>query len=149
MKSLADVQLVLYFTRGVGLQTWHESGMFEREVAHYLALRPFLKSITFVTHGTRADMAFQDQLQGIRIICNEHDLPEKDYLAALLQAPPVEMRGPVIFKSNQVWGAEIPLQAARKFGARCIARCGYLFSDFMERQHGYDSQPARQARILA
>jgi hypothetical protein len=145
---LEKCRLVLFFTRGVSLETWEKTGMLERELALYRALSPQLEGVTLVTHGGSGDLRFKEQLGPISLICNSDNLPEQAYIKRLVEEFPATHDGPVICKSNQVWGAEVSLQVARRRGWRAITRCGYLLSDFMEREHGVDTQPAAQARDL-
>ena len=48
----------------------------------------------------------------------------------------------------QVQGAEVALAAARRFGRKFMARCGYLHSAIMDGMHGEDSAESRKARAL-
>jgi glycosyltransferase involved in cell wall biosynthesis/2-polyprenyl-3-methyl-5-hydroxy-6-metoxy-1,4-benzoquinol methylase len=143
-----NIQLVLFFTQGMSLRAWAGAGMLEREVALYRALRPHLGGITFVTYGNAQDNQYQKQLPGIGVVCNQWRLPLRWYVHLLHRLYPALWRGAVVFKSNQVQGADVALWAARRCGRPFIARCGYLHSDFMERQHGPDSPQAAQARTL-
>ena len=49
--GLANVRLVLFFTRGLSLRVWDEIGILSREAALYRRLAPVLRRITFVTYG--------------------------------------------------------------------------------------------------
>lgn len=147
--------LVLFFTRGVSLRTWDEIGMFEREVALYRRLRPHLSAVTFVTYGDMRDARYADRLDGIRVICNRLRLPgrrwflpQRLYVPFLCGLSPILFRGRTVIKSNQVRGADVALRAARLSGAKFIARCGYLPSDFAECEFGSDSREAHRARAL-
>jgi len=140
------MRLVLFFSRGVSLKTWDDVGMFDREVALYRRLQEQGVQSTFVTYGGARDLSYMDRLNGIRILCNKWRLPQRLYVKLLCWLYPNFLRGSVVVKSNQVWGADVALRAARRFGKRFIARCGYLPSDFAARQHGFDSVEARQAR---
>lgn len=148
MNKLENTKLVLYFTRGISLRTWHDVGMLDREAALYRALRPHLQNITFVTYGDRRDLRYAKRLNDIRVVCNRWRLPLRWYIRLLSTLYPWLWKGQVVFKSNQVQGADIALRAARRFGKKFVARCGYLYSDFMERQHGPDSPQAQQACAL-
>ncbi len=148
MPRLKDTSLVLFFTRGVSLKTWHDVGMVDREVALYRALRPHLRSIIFVTYGHVWDLRYADRVDGIPIVCNRWRLPQQWYVCLLSHVYPLLWRGPVVFKSNQIVGADIALQAARRCGKKFIARCGYPYSDFTERQQGPDSREAQRARTM-
>ena len=56
--GLANVRLVLFFTRGLSLRVWDEIGILSREAALYRRLAPVLRRITFVTYGDN-DRAYQ------------------------------------------------------------------------------------------
>ena len=145
---MIDLRLVLFFTRGVSLKTWGDIGMLDREVALYRSLRPHMQDITFVTYGDASDLHYAQRLDGIDVVCNRWNLPKWFYILLISQVYPLRWRGCVVLKSNQVQGSDIALHIARRFGKKFIARCGYLYSEFMERQHGVDSPESRRARAL-
>jgi len=145
---LKDMHLALFFTEGVSLGTWDAAGMLERETALYKALLPRLGSITFVTYGKSGDLRYSEQLEGIRILCNRWNLPRKWYARLLAGIYPRFWARGTILKTNQAPGAEIPLKITRGFNNSLIARCGYLYSDFVKWNHGEESDKARQAEKL-
>lgn len=140
--------LVLFFTRGMSLKAWDDVGMFDREVALYRTLRPSLAGVTFVTYGGADDLDYAGRLDGIRIVCNRHDLSLEWYLRQVRWILRLARGSRTVVKSNQVTGADLALEAARRAGRRFIARCGYLLSDFAERQGGEGSPGAAAARDL-
>lgn len=146
MNDLKQLELVLFFTDGVSLETWERQGMLEREVALYRALRPHLKAITFVTYGTSNDLDYAKHLDGIRIVCNRFHLSRRWYLRSFPFLLHSMRKGPVLFKSNQINGAESPLYLARRFGKPCIVRCGYLPSDHLQWRHGLHHPTTLQAQ---
>lgn len=148
MPILSSIELTLFFTQGVSLVTWDEVGMLGREVALYRALQPHLKVIELVTYGDKTDARYLDWLNGIQLTTNRWGLPEKWYLRWLQWLAPLSNNQPGIYKSNQMLGADVALKAARRRGARFIARCGYLHSHNTEKEHGVDSVKAQQAREL-
>jgi glycosyltransferase involved in cell wall biosynthesis len=148
MSDLRRIKLVLFFTRGVSLKTWDNLGMFEREVALYHRLQEHGVQVRFVSYGDASDLAYADRLPGIRILCNRWKLPTRWYICLVSWLYPLLWWGDMVFKSNQIQGADVALQAARRFGEKFIARCGYLYSDFMERQHGLNSLEAQRACAL-
>lgn len=148
MSDLGRINLVLFFTYGVSLKTWDNIGMFEREVALYRRLQEHGVQVSFLTYGDASDLSYADRLPGIRILCNRWGLPQRWYIRLVSWLYPLLWRGPTVFKSNQVPGADIALQAAQRFGKKFIVRCGYLYSDFMERQNGPDSPEAERAHAL-
>jgi len=103
-------------------------GLLEREVEIYRRLRPHLGGIAFLTYGDASELRYAPQLDGIKILCNRWGLPTRIYarLAPLLYWR--QMREADIFKTNQTKGSEVALFAKRLFGARLVARCGYMWS---------------------
>jgi glycosyltransferase involved in cell wall biosynthesis len=131
MSNIGSAHIVLFFTYGMSLLTWDRLGMFDREVALYRELQPKLGGISFVTYGGNTDMEYSRRLPGIEILCNRFGLPLKLYagLIPYLHARP--LRQADVFKTNQTNGAEVALHAARLHDKRLIARCGYMWSDFV------------------
>ncbi|MBF0341980.1 MAG: glycosyltransferase family 4 protein [Magnetococcales bacterium] len=142
---LSDLRLTLFFTASLSLTEWDRLGMLERETALYLALRPHLGGISFVTYGDGRDLDYRSRLPGIDIACNRWKLSWPWYWRWLAGVPARWKSGQVIFKSNQMPGADTALALAQRFGKPCIARCGYLHSVAMTLRHGPDSPEARRA----
>jgi glycosyltransferase involved in cell wall biosynthesis len=139
------MNIALFFTRGISLALWHRNGLLEREAALYAALRGFGVTTSFITYGGPEDMHFAQHLPGIRICCNRFGLPRALYAAVL---PLLHMRALMqcaAVKSNQMDGAEIAMRAAACWNKPLIARCGYLWSDFIARRHGPGSPAAARA----
>ena len=138
--------LVLLMTRGMSLAAWDALGMFEREVAVYRRLRPSLDRLAIVSFGDRSEQAFSARLPGIDILCNDRDLsPTTTPHASRICTRPV-LTGADVIKTNQMQGVEIAVAVKRRFGTRLVARCGYLWSEFAEREHGRSSRQAVAAR---
>jgi glycosyltransferase involved in cell wall biosynthesis len=116
--------------------------MLERETALYGKLFEHGISTGFVTYGNQRDLDFQKNLPSINIHCNSMNIPNNWYRFKLQLLPPKAH----IYKSNQVAGSLTALIAAKRTGAKLIARCGYLLSEFEEKQSGIDSLKAKNAR---
>lgn len=144
---LANVRLVLFFTRGLSLRVWDEIGILDREAALYRRLASALRRITLVTYGDR-DQIYESRLGGIRVQSNRWRMSARLYERYLTTTLPWSWWGPVVVKSNQMQGADAALAAARLSKKPFIARCGYLPSDNMERAHGNDSPQAKSAQTL-
>ncbi len=145
---LANVCLALFLTRRMSLRAWDEIGLLDREAAPYRRLEPMLRRVMFVTYGDRQDLFYAARLGRIGVHCNRWRMSPQMYERYLTKAMPWSWRGPLVVKSNQVQGAEIALEAARRRGKPFIARCGYLPSDNMERTYGPDSPEAKNAQAL-
>jgi glycosyltransferase involved in cell wall biosynthesis len=142
------ISLNLFFTRGVSLQTWYEMGMYDREVALYRKLQKRGVRVSFITYGDRGDLQFRTDLPGINILCNRWNLNRRIYekLVPFLHA--LKLQDANIFKSNQTSGAEIALRAANLWKKPFIARCGFMWSEFLARQNGYYSSEFSHACVI-
>jgi len=127
--------------------TWDKIGMLSREVELYLAILPYLRKITFITYGDSKDLYFRDRLHGIEIVANRWGLPAKIYELYISYILPHFWYCAVLVKSNQFQGSNVALIAAKTAKAPFIARCGYLYSYIVKRQHGENSPQARTAEI--
>jgi glycosyltransferase involved in cell wall biosynthesis len=146
MADLNNTRLTLFFTRDVSLQAWAQVGMFDREVALYQQLQKYDFKVSFVTYGNANDLKFSNQLPGINIRCNHWRLPLPIYEKFLPFLHASCLRQTDIIKTNQTDGAEVALRAARIWGKPLVARCGYMWSEFVARQQGTDSAAALYAQ---
>jgi glycosyltransferase involved in cell wall biosynthesis len=137
------MKLTLFFTEGVSLQTWNSIGSLERELALYTELIKRGHEVELMTYGGTFDSHLAARF-GMRPRTNSLGLPANLYKRSVLAWPP---RGNV-FKSNQVRGAELGLQAARRAKVKFVARGGYLPSLNEERRAGRNSSEAIAAREL-
>jgi glycosyltransferase involved in cell wall biosynthesis len=139
------LNLVLFFTRGVSLQTWDQVGMFEREVALYRLLQERGVRVTFVTYGGAADLQYNSRIPGIRVLYNRWRLPHRLYGWLLPWLHGSSLREADVVKTNQTKGADIALRAAQRWHKPLVARCGYMWSANVIRQYGKTSAAAREA----
>ncbi|MCK4326049.1 glycosyltransferase family 4 protein, partial [bacterium] len=140
--ELADTNLTLFFTGGVGLETWAEAGILSREVAIYQCLTEHLKSVNFVTYGGRADLQYTGQLGHIGLYPTLWNRPIQMCILRLLMRHWRMLMQSDVLKTNQILGSEIPVWCKRYFGKRLILRCGYLYAHFTE-------QKSRSERVIA
>jgi glycosyltransferase involved in cell wall biosynthesis len=143
-----SMHLVLFFTRGVSLRTWAMMGMLAREIAIY---RRFISDgfrVSFITYGDACDLDYSENLGGIEILCNQHDLPLEEYESRLLSLHESSLRDCSVIKTNQTYGAELALNAARFYDKPFVARCGYMWSKNTALEKGYDSPEAVHARAV-
>jgi glycosyltransferase involved in cell wall biosynthesis len=141
---MTDINISIFFTRGVSLQTWANNGSLEREVALYLNLQKEKGvRVCFITYGDQTDLHYRTQMQGIEILCNRWNLPARIYeqLIPLLHARALFHTD--LIKTNQTNGADIALLAARIWRKPLIARCGYMWSEFVEKE----GSPAKLALV--
>jgi len=120
--------------------------MLEREIADYLYLMEHGFEVSFVTYGDASDLEYAAQLKGIRILCNESGTAVEDYERSLLSLHAKALARCKIVKTNQTYGAELALEAARFFQKPFVARCGYMWSQNAAREYGLSSVEASEAR---
>ncbi|MCG6871816.1 MAG: glycosyltransferase family 4 protein [Gammaproteobacteria bacterium] len=143
---MSERQLAVFLTRGMSLASWEAGGMLERELALYRRLVQRGWRVKLVSYGDASERRFADRLAGVELLVNRWRLPVAWYsrwLAGLHRTP---LRGTCVIKTNQTNGALAALRVARQLKVPLIARQGYLWSDFAQRQFGADSRQARQAR---
>jgi glycosyltransferase involved in cell wall biosynthesis len=127
-----NIQLVLFFTRGVSLKTWADNGSLKREIALYQRLQEKGVKVSFVTYGNASDLLFSDDLKDIQILCNSWGLPKKIYEKMIPWVHARALMKADIIKSNQTIGSEIAFRAARIWKKPFIARCGFMMSEWAE-----------------
>lgn len=137
------MNLTLFFTRGVSLQTWAQNGSFEREVMLYKKLQEKGINISFVTYGNKEDLQYKELIPEIKILCNYLNLPTRLYEALIPFLHFNSLIQSNVIKTNQIKGAEIALRVAKLFHKFLIVRCGYIWSDFARQSnHQKDLQTA-------
>lgn len=142
-----DVNLTLFFTKGVGLKTWAEIGSLDREVAIYKRLTEHLNSVSFVTYGGHSDLQYGRSLAKIQVApLIWHRLTHVTILNLLFRHWHV-IRNATIFKTNQIQGAEIPIWLKKIFKKKLIVRCGWLWSLNLEKQTD-DARAIKRARLM-
>ncbi len=141
------MHLVLFFTYGVSLKTWAETGILQREIRVYQELmREHKVQISFLTYGDSTDRQFEGELKGIQILPVYERLNRpRSKVRRFLQTFFIpwkfrrELRQSDILKTNQMYGAWVPIIAKFLYKKKVILRCGYeWYRNTFERQH-YDT----------
>lgn len=134
--------MVLFFSRGISLDIWRDSGLLSREMSLYRRLSPHLDSIVFMTYGGKEDRAFIGKLNGVEVLHNRWNLPTDLFglFAPFLYRS--RMRSADIFKTNQINGWWVAGLAKFLYRKPLVVRCGYLLS-LDQRRKGY-----RRLRVL-
>jgi glycosyltransferase involved in cell wall biosynthesis len=140
------MRLVLFFSRGMSLAGWRRAGILERELALYRAMMPHLEGLAVVTYGGRDELDSASLVPSLEILPNRW-LPANLYsiLAPFVHRRPLTRA--TIFKTNQVNGAWCAVIAKRLFRKKLVLRCGFLWSDFVARQHGSTWRHAAALRL--
>lgn len=128
----SGIRVCLFFTFGMNLCRWDEAGILDREVCLYEKLIEHGVEVAFFTYGDQSEFDYADRLAGIRIIPAWSKWPSPKgkaaKLAASLTVPWIwrrELGHYHLLKTNQMWGAWVPLLARRLIGKPVLLRCGY------------------------
>jgi glycosyltransferase involved in cell wall biosynthesis len=140
-----DGGLALFMSHGMSLARWDELGVLRRELAVYEAIAQRVGGVWVVSYGGPEERGYADERTPLRVLANERRLPTRAYAfaAPLLHRGGLASAG--VFKTNQVPGGLVGLRAARLRRRPLVARCGYLWSEFEEADHGAGSVRARLA----
>jgi glycosyltransferase involved in cell wall biosynthesis len=143
---LSRLHLIVWFEYASTLAIFDRVGMLERELAVYERLRPYLRAITLVTWSRGEDSIYASRLGDIGLVHNVRGLKWPIWMGVQLAAFGFRFRGPRVVKTNQMSGARHILRVARAWRTPLVARCGYPWSLFAERERGPDDPLAREAR---
>jgi glycosyltransferase involved in cell wall biosynthesis len=123
--------------------------MFDREMALYRELGRLGVRVSLVTYGDRRDLPYAERLRGIRILCNWPGWPQEVYERRLvwLHAPWL-WRADVV-KADQTNGAEVAIWSARRWRRPVVARCGFMWIDFVEREFGAGTPQSREVERVS
>jgi len=134
--------LTLFFTYGVSLKNWAESGLLHREVRLYQELmqRHGVK-VQFLTYGDASDRQWEKELHGISLIpVYEHRARPKFRLLEFSQSLIIpwifrnKLRETDIFKTNQIKGGWVAVISKWLFSKPLLVRCGYEYYDFARKR---------------
>ena len=137
---MKNKSMILYFTRGVSLKEWSDSGILSREQAIYdnLIKKGYFKKIYWITYGS-GDLNLSRKLKksgklnpNIIILEKKLRLSTKFsdilYSVLLVYFYRKEIRGSIVLKTNQAdgsWSAVISKLIFKKF---LFVRFGYMLS---------------------
>jgi glycosyltransferase involved in cell wall biosynthesis len=127
MKQMDNITLTLFFTKRIGLKTWENMGILDRELALYKKLLLHLK-VNMVTYGGSKDKAYARAIDPIKILAVKWRNPAFITIFQLFLKYYPEIKNSNILKTNQILGSEIPVWFKKKFKKKLIVRCGYLHS---------------------
>jgi glycosyltransferase involved in cell wall biosynthesis len=127
------LQITLFFTYGVSLKTWAESGLLQREIHLYQELmRQYDIQVNFLTYGDANDNDFGEYLGEITILPIYERMPRyKSKVLSLFQSLFIpwyfrhEIRRSDVIKTNQIWGGWVAVISKFAFHKPLLARCGY------------------------
>jgi glycosyltransferase involved in cell wall biosynthesis len=135
--------LALVFTAGISLQTWHDVGMIDREVAIYNELGRYFKRIYFFTYGEDDEKFSHYLAENITIIPKRHIKNDLLYSLYLPFVHGQVFRQVDVLKTNQMFGSWSAALARLIYRPKFVARTGYTWSLFL----GLEEAPAWKYRL--
>jgi len=132
-RTTKTIGLAVFFTRGMSIQKWNETGLLEREMAFYRRLSKRVGRVYFVTYGDSEDSKYAAGLSPIEVLPNRWSLPFNLYSVLAPWLHRSTLRGISIFKTNQINGGWCALLAKLLFGGKLLVRCGHIWSLQVER----------------
>lgn len=122
---ISDVSLTLFFTSGVGIETWSSVGNLDRELAIYRELVTRCRNVNFITYG-RNEGRYSHNLLPIRHIYTNWSTFEYLTLSKIFLNGRRRLLNTDVVKTNQVRGGTVALKFKKIIQKPLIARCGYL-----------------------
>ena len=126
------MNLVLFFTYDVSLRIWEDLGLLDREVLLYNHLTKLGVKVTFVTYGDETDYKIGKKIPKINII-PIYSFIKKPYSKyfRFIQSFIIPfylkkvIKSADILKTNQMYGAWVPIISKLLYNKKVLLRCGY------------------------
>lgn len=127
------MRIALFFTYGVSLKTWAETGLLEREIQLYQELkRKYGVDTQFITYGDEKDRAWEKELKDIQLLpIYEYIKRPKSSVLAFIQSLYIpwilrnDLRNVDYFKTNQIMGSWVAVISKWIFQKPVLVRAGY------------------------
>lgn len=136
------MKIVVFFTFGVSLKDWNDTGLIERETFIYKELYKNHKIETYlITYGCNDDFEYSHLLgEGIKVfpIYKNKEVPSNKLhrLISSLLAPfflKKTLQQAVLYKTNQFWGSWTAVISKLLYKKPLVLRSGYNYYDFAKR----------------
>tara|TARA_B100000242_G_scaffold194071_1_gene139981 strand:+ start:6456 stop:7571 length:1116 start_codon:yes stop_codon:yes gene_type:complete len=133
------MNVILFFTYGVSLKTWESTGLLSREMELYNQLsKKYDIKFTFVTYGDKHDYQYEDYFENLKILpiyalskySNSKAIRILKTLIIPFRLKKLIGKEKVIIKSNQMYGAWVPIIFKLISRNALIVRTGYDLLEF-------------------
>jgi glycosyltransferase involved in cell wall biosynthesis len=127
------IKIVLFFTYGVSLKTWAETGLLQREIKLYQELiKHYGVKVTFLTYGDSTDREWENELGNIQLLpIYERLARPKSKIFRFLQSFIIpfyfwkKLIKSDLFKTNQILGSWVAVVSKIIHKKPLLVRCGY------------------------
>ena len=134
-----NISLSLFFTGGVSLQTWDQTGLLNRELAIYRHLRLQDIQTRLITYGHPIDKKYSKIVSPLKIITTPWFPNSLKTSRRLMLKHFPSLYCSDVLKTNQILGSDVAVKIKKIFKKPLITRCGYLHS-FFTQEHFQDRQ---------
>jgi len=124
--------VVVFFTYGVSLKIWHDTGLFDRELLLYKKYAEDGYRITLFTYGGKEDLEFNNLLGDINVVPAYVKLKRhKNRILRFLFSFVFPIifrdlfRSADVFKTNQMYGSWVPVIGKLLYKKKLVVRCGH------------------------
>lgn len=131
------MHLILFFTYGVSLKTWAETGLLDREILIYKKLSQKGIKVSFITYGDESDNHYKDKLGDIELLPSYSFTRRPSIkIIRLIHSSflPIVLRKKIkkadLLKTNQMSGSWVAVLAKLLYGKKLIIRCGFEWHRF-------------------
>ena len=127
------------------LQVWEQKGILLRELQIYKELKKHGIHTTLITYGENSQKDFESVLGNIEVCYNNFKLPLRIYEKMIPWLHRKALQKVDLIKTNQTNGSLAALRASNIWKKPLLSRCGYLWSEFAERDFGIDAVMTQKA----
>lgn len=137
------MKVIIFFTYGISLKDWKDTGLLDREIRLYeYLIENFNLDITFVTFGNQYDEEILDN-ENIKVVpIYKYFKKSKNTLFEVFKSVlyPIRLKNKISFqnnvlKTNQLWGAWIPIVVKIVYKTPLIVRTGYDLITFKQKEN--------------
>ena len=128
------MRIVVFLTFDMSLEKWDRNGTLERELLLYRRMSQAGYEVTLFTYGARSDLHYLRSMNGIKVLpvyAYTHRPSNKGVRLMASLFLPTHFKGTLveadIYKTNQMYGAWIPVLAKILYRKKLIVRCGYEY----------------------
>ena len=132
---ISNMVLTLFLTEGMSLKEWDRIGLLQREMALYVRLVEHGVHVQIFSWGDVGDLYYEQMFSGIKVLIVPYYQKNPTFKNRIhLFRATRTLKKSDVFKSNQIQGSDVALEYGARFGIPVITRCGYLWSQFTQRQ---------------
>ena len=138
------MRVIIFFTYGISLKSWEESGLLDREIKLYKFLaKNYDIHFTFVTYGDKEDNAIIENEKNFNIVpIYQYFQKSNNFFIEFLKSLfyPIRLNKIIgfensIIKTNQLWGSWIAIVVKLIYGCPLIIRTGYDLLTFKRNEN--------------